>query len=297
LRGLHAAASDRSIYLRYFSVSRRSGEMYLDRLLGGQHQGLLALVAEQHGAVVGMAGCERLPGSADAEVGLLVADAHQHRGVGTLEHLAGLARHYGVRRFVGEVLPENRLMLGVFADAGFAVTRATEDGVVHLSFPIGPTAEAQAAVDARERAADVRSLRHVLAPRSVAAVGASDRPGSVGGAVLGNLRAGGFTGAVYPVNRRAATVGGLPAFGSVTELPEPVDLVVVAVPAEAVLGVLEDCGRRGVPAAVVVTAGFGETGAGGAGREQVLHRLVRRLGIRLVGPNCLGWRAPTRVSG
>jgi GNAT superfamily N-acetyltransferase len=124
LRGLHAAASDRSIYLRYFSVSRRSGEMYLDRLLGRPQQGLLALVAEQHGAVVGMASCERLPGTADAEVGLLVADAHQHRGVGTLllEHLAGLARHHGLRRFVGEVLPENGPMLKVFADAGFAVT-------------------------------------------------------------------------------------------------------------------------------------------------------------------------------
>jgi acyl-CoA synthetase (NDP forming) len=106
--------------------------------------------------------------------------------------------------------------------------------------------------------------------------------------VLGNLRAGGFTGAVYPVNRQAATVGGLRAFRSVTELPEPVDLAVVAVPAEGVPGVLEDCGRRGVPAAVIVTAGFGEAGADGAGREQELHRLGRRLGIRLVGPNCLG---------
>jgi len=290
LRALHAAASDRSIYLRYFSVSRRSGEVYLDGLLGGGGEGRLGLVAEQHGAAVGMATCEPVAGTADAEVAFLVADAHQHRGVGTLllEHLAGLARHHGVRRFVAETLPENTLMLKVFADAGFAVTRTSGDGVTHLSFPIGPTAQAQAAVDARERAADVRSLHHLLAPRSVAVVGASDRPGSVGGAVLRNLRAGGFTGAVYPVNRRAATVGGLPAVAGVAALPEPVDLAVVAVPAEAVADVLADCGRRGVPAAVIVTAGFGETGAGGAGREQDLHRLVRRLGIRVVGPNCLG---------
>jgi acyl-CoA synthetase (NDP forming)/GNAT superfamily N-acetyltransferase len=290
LRALHRASSDRSIYLRYFSVSRRSGEVYLDRLLGAERVDRLALVAEQGGAAVGMASCERVSGTADAEVALLVADAHQHRGAGTLllEHLSALARHHGVRRFVGEVLAENTLMQKVFADAGFAVTRSTVQDVIEVSFPIGPTPQLQAAVDGRERAADVRSLRHVLAPRSVAVVGASDRPGSVGGAVLHNLCAGGFAGAVVPVNRRATTVGGLAAFPSVAALPEPVDLAVLAVPAGDVADVVADCGRRGVPATVIVTAGFGETGAGGVGRERELRRLVRRLGIRVVGPNCLG---------
>src|SRR5205823_1974150 len=151
--------------------------------------------------------------------------------------------------------------LAVFADAGFTVARhpGEDTATVRLGFPIVATAEAQEAVDARERSADARSLRHVLAPRTVAVVGASDRPGSVGGAVLHNLLAGGFTGQVYPVNLRAGTVAGLPAYPSVADLPVAVDLAVVAVPAEAVEAVLADCGRRGVPAAVVVASGFGET--------------------------------------
>jgi len=292
LQALHDTASDRSIYLRYFTASRRAGEQYLKHLLGENDSGRLAMVAEQHGVVVGMASCEPLPGTADAEVAFLVADNQQHRGVGTLllEHLAALARQHGMRRFVADTLAENTAMLKVFADAGFSTDRELDAGsaTVRLSFPIVATASAQEAVDARERSADTRSLRRVLAPRSVAVVGASDRPGSVGGAVLRNILADGFTGDVHPVNRRAATVAGLPAYPSVVDLPTAVDLVVVAVPAPAVAQVLGDCGRRGVRAAVIITSGFGETGAEGASRERELLRLARRLGIRVVGPNCLG---------
>jgi acyl-CoA synthetase (NDP forming)/GNAT superfamily N-acetyltransferase len=289
LHALHQAASDRSIYLRYFSASRASGDRYVDHLLAAG-PGRVALLAERDGAAVGMASCEPIPGTADAEVAFLVADAYQRRGVGTLllEQLAALARAHGVRRFVAETLLDNPLMLQVFADAGYALDRVDADGVADLAFPIAPTPRAQAAVDARERAADVRSLRHVLAPASVAVVGASDRPGSVGGAVLRNVLAGGFSGPVYVVNRRATTVAGLPAYPSVGDLPEPVDLAVVVVPATEVTEVVADCGQRGVPAAVVVTAGFGEAGADGAARERELLRTARRLGVRLVGPNCLG---------
>ncbi len=290
LRGLHRAASDRSLYLRFFTVGRSAAEQYVDRLLALDSADRLALVAEQHGAVIGMADCERLPGTADAEVAFLVADAHQGRGVGTLllEHLAALARRTGVRRFVAETLADNATMLRVFADAGFPVDRRIEAGEVSVAFPIAPTEQAQAAVDARERAADVRSLRRVLAPRSVAVVGASDRPGSIGGAILRNVLAGGFTGRVHPVNHAARSVAGLPAYPSVADLPEPVDLAVVAVPAAGVAAVIDDCGRRGVPAAVLVTAGFGETGSDGVAAERELRRRARLAGLRLVGPNCLG---------
>ena len=290
LRSLHAAASDRSIYLRYFTGNRHAAEAYVDRLLAKHPDTTLALVAEQQNALVGVASCERLPGTADAEVAFLVADRQQHRGIGTLllENLAALARRHGIRRFVAETLAENGLMLQVFADAGFVMNRQMDGGVVEVAFPIAPTELAQAAVDAREHAADVRCLRRVLAPRSVVIVGASDRPESVGGALLHNVLAAGFTGAVYAVNRRAQSVAGMPAYPSVADLPEPVDLAVVAVRADAIPAVLTDCGARGVPAAVLVTAGFGETGSAGALRERELLRLARRLGIRLVGPNCLG---------
>jgi acyl-CoA synthetase (NDP forming)/GNAT superfamily N-acetyltransferase len=295
LRALHTASSDRSIYLRYFNLSRYAGEQYVDKLLAEPDADRLALVAEVNGAVVGMASCERLPGTADADVAFLVADGFHRRGVGTLllEQLAALARHAGVRRFVAETLPENGPMLTVFTDAGFPVAYRHENGVVDVNIPLAPTPAAQAAVDRRERAADARSLRHVLAPRSVAVVGASDRPGTVGAAVLGNILAGAFTGAVYPVNPRHAQVAGRPAYPSVAAIPDPPDLVVIAVPAGAVPGVIADCGASGVPAAVVITAGFGEAdqagnGDDGAERERDLLRLARAAGVRLVGPNCLG---------
>ena len=291
LRALHDAASDRSIYLRYFSLNRRAGERYVDHLLGaGDDSDRLGLVAEVHGAAVGMATCERLAATADGEVAFLVADSHQRRGVGTLllEHLAALARHHGIRRFVADTLTDNARMLAVFADAGFPVTRAAEQDVTRLTISLAPTQQAQHAVDARERAADVRSLRHVLEPRSVAVVGASDRPGTVGWALLRSVLAGGFPGPVHPVNKNHDLVGGLRAYPSVAALPEPVDLAVIAVPTADVAGVVADCGIRGVPAAVVVTAGFGEVGPDGARAEQELLRLARSLGIRIIGPNCLG---------
>jgi acyl-CoA synthetase (NDP forming)/GNAT superfamily N-acetyltransferase len=290
LRALHDASSDRSIYLRYFNVSRLAGEQYVEHLVAEDDRDRLGLVAEVHGAVVGMASCERIEGTADAEVAFLVADHHHRRGVGTLllEQLAALARHAGVRRFVAETLAENGPMLTVFTDAGFPVAYHSSDGVTAVTIPLAPTPAAQAAVDERERAADVRSLRHVLAPASVAVVGAGDRAGTVGAAVLGNVLAGGFTGPVHPVNPRHDRVAGLPAYPSVAAIPIPPDLVVIAVPAGAVPGVIADCGAAGVPAAVVITAGFGETDHDGAGRERDLLRLARAAGVRLVGPNCLG---------
>jgi acyl-CoA synthetase (NDP forming)/GNAT superfamily N-acetyltransferase len=289
LTALHQAASDRSIYLRYFSLNRAAGNQYVASAVAGG-PGRITLLAEQHGAVVGMAGCIRTPGTAEAEVALLVADAHQHRGVGTLllEHLAALARHAGIRSFVAETLAENGAMQQVFADAGLTLDRRTEWDVTVVTVGLTPTAAAQAAVDRRERSADVASLRHVLAPRSIAVVGASDRPGSVGGAVLRNIIAGHYRGILHPVNPNRKWVQRLPVYPSVLSLPEPVDLAVVAVPGHAVVQVIADCGVRGIPAAVVLSAGFGEADALGAERERELLRAARAAGVRLVGPNCLG---------
>ncbi|HEY6748033.1 MAG TPA: GNAT family N-acetyltransferase [Mycobacteriales bacterium] len=289
LTALHRAASDRSIYLRYFSLNRAAGNEYVAKVAaGGPDQ--ITLLAEQHGTVVGMAGCIRTPGTAEAEVAMLVADTHQHRGVGTLllEHLAALARRAGIRSFVADTLVENSLMQKVFTDAGLALDRRTDCDVTFVTVGLTPTPAAQDAVDRRERIADVASLRHVLAPRSIAVVGASDRPGSVGGAVLRNIIAGHYRGILHPVNPNRKWVQRLPAYPSVLALPEPVDLAVIAVPGHAVSQVVSECGERGIPAAVVLSAGFGEAGAPGAERERDLLRTARAAGVRLVGPNCLG---------
>ncbi len=257
VRDMHATMSPENLYLRFFGVSRSAAEGEARRVCrepGPDHGALLAILA---GQVVGCGSYEVAgDGSRSAEVAMAVADAMHRRGVGTLllEHLVSLARGRGVRTFVAETLSENALMMQVFADAGLGVHRALVDGVYEVRFPL-PTDEGHAglgayrdAVAERERSADVASLRHVLTPASVAVIGASRRPGSVGRAILLNIIDAGFPGRVYAVNPSAAELDGVPCVPSAAALPEQVDLAVVAAPTAAVLGIAEDCGQRGVKA-------------------------------------------------
>jgi acetyl coenzyme A synthetase (ADP forming)-like protein len=137
------------------------------------------------------------------------------------------------------------------------------------------------------RAAPV-GLDAILRPRSVAVIGASRRPGSIGAAIFRNLLAHGFDGPVYPVNPTASVVQSVLAWPSVSAIPGDVDLAVIVVPGAQVLAALEECGRKGVKGAVVISAGFKETGPEGAERERALRECARRHGMRMVGPNCLG---------
>ncbi len=132
------------------------------------------------------------------------------------------------------------------------------------------------------------SLHAVFSPRSVAVVGASRQPDSIGFAVLDNLLRDGFEGAVYPVNPRAAAIHSLKCYPTISAIPDPVDLGVIVVPRDAVEGVVEDCLACGVRSLVVITAGFGETGAEGAEIERRIRDQVRAAGVRMVGPNCMG---------
>ena len=186
-----------------------------------------------------MASYEPVSGQSAAEVAFAVPDDMHGRGIATLllEHLVSVARERGLHAFTAEALAENQPMLTVFADAGLPVHRQMADGVIELSFPI-PSGEDDRTLDsyldsvaARESRADVASLQHLLRPASVAVVGASRRRGTVGREILHNIVAGGFAGAVYPVNPRASSLEGLHCLASVEELPERVDLAVLAVPA------------------------------------------------------------------
>jgi acetate---CoA ligase (ADP-forming) len=132
------------------------------------------------------------------------------------------------------------------------------------------------------------SLLPLLAPRSIAVVGASRRPGTVGYQIVDNLVRHGYTGIVYPVNPRARSIHSLPAWRSVRDIPGEVDLAVIVVPKELVLEVVDECGSVGVPAVVVISAGFREVGEEGARREALLMERIRHHGMRLVGPNCMG---------
>jgi acetate---CoA ligase (ADP-forming) len=133
-----------------------------------------------------------------------------------------------------------------------------------------------------------RQLDAIFAPRTVAVVGASRRRDSIGFALLHNLVANQFEGAIFPVNPHARSIHSLRCYPSVAEIPDPIDLAVVMVPRDAVQAVVEQCLARGVGGLVVITAGFGETGPEGAAREERLRQAVRAAGVRMIGPNCMG---------
>ena len=248
------------------------------------------LAADGGERVVAVATYDRLRDPAAAEVSFAVADELQGRGIGTrlLEQLAALAAAQGVERFVAQVLPGNVAMLRVFGDAGFDVTRRLAEGTVELEFPIAAGEAYRARVDERDHAAVVVSLQPFFRPASVAVLGASPRPGSIGGELFRNIVEGGFAGAAYPVNRAGAAVAGVGGYASIEEVPERVDLAVVCLPAEVVLEAAETALGLGVRALCVISAGFAELGHEGAERQDRLLALVRTHGARLIGPNCLG---------
>jgi acyl-CoA synthetase (NDP forming) len=179
-------------------------------------------------------------------------------------------------------------MLGVFRAAGYRLAREMEEGVFHLEFAIDPTEESVAVARSREQAAEARSVHNLLHPRSVALIGASTDPDKIGYAVLGNLLRADFAGPVFPVNAEHRSVRGVRAYASVLDIPDPVDLAVVAVPAEHMDEVMDACLAKGVKALVVISSGFGETGPAGEGAERRLVTEARAHGMRVVGPNALG---------
>jgi acetate---CoA ligase (ADP-forming) len=240
--------------------------------------------------VVALATYDRLRDPSKAEVSFAVADELQGRGIGTrlLEQLASIAGSQGVERFVAVVLPENVPMLRVFSDAGFEIVRQLDPETYELEFAVTPTETYRARVDERDHAAVVASLRPFFKPASVAVLGASPRPGTIGGELVRNIVAGGFEGAVYPVNRKGEAVDGVQGYASVDQIEDGIDLAVVCLPAELVLDASEAVLRHGVRALCVISAGFAELGGEGAERQERLLALVRTHGARLIGPNCLG---------
>jgi acetyl coenzyme A synthetase (ADP forming)-like protein len=229
-------------------------------------------------------------GRARAEVAFLVADAWQGRGISTimLAHLASIAEQKGIATFTAEVLPANHRMIEVFRQSGFPITTHSTRDAIEVELPTSLSPEAVARFHERERTAAIAAVSWFLRPHSVAVIGASRRRGTVGGELLANLIAGGFTGSIFPVNDRANVVQSLPTYRTVHDVPATVDLAVVVVPAEKVAGVARDCAAAGVRALLVISAGFAETGRDGARRQRELVDVCRASGMRLIGPNCLG---------
>ncbi|MFE5665745.1 GNAT family N-acetyltransferase [Streptomyces niveus] len=302
LVSFYEQVSDESKYYRFFAPYPRLSDKDVYRFTHHDYVDRVGLAVTVGGEFVATVRYDRIdargmPASApadEAEVAFLVQDAHQGRGIASalLEHIAAVARERGIRRFAAEVLPANNKMIKVFRDAGFTQKRNFEDGSVRLVLDLEPTAESLAVQRGREQRAEARSVQRLLGPSSVAVVGAGRTAGGVGRAVLRNLLDGGFTGRVYAVNLALppdlAEIDGVPAVRSLAEIREPVDLAIVAVPAERVPDVVADCGEHGVQGLVVLSAGYAESGPAGRERQRELVRQARSYGMRVIGPNAFG---------
>jgi acetyl coenzyme A synthetase (ADP forming)-like protein len=290
LRELLDRLSDESRWLRFFSAG-----VDLDRKARwAASEG----AGHGYGVVATLGSPERIVGHAAyvleapdrAEIAFEVEEKMHGLGIGTilLAHLAEAAQRAGIRTFTAMVHPTNHRMAKVLRDSGFHVEVTARPDELHFELPASLDGAAVAAFDDRDRIAAVAAVTHVLSPASVAVIGASRRADTVGAAVLANLAAGGYQGALHVVHPHADELAGLPAHRAIADVPGPVELAVIAVPAAAVVDVARECGAAGVRALVVLSAGFAEAGDDGRRRQAALVDACRAAGVRLVGPNCLG---------
>lgn len=290
LCALLSSLSDESRWLRFYC-----------------NQNSTAIAAEAHreanldhafGLVACVGDAERVVGHAfyaavsehRAEVAFTIANDFQGRGLGSilLGQLAQVASANGIEIFEAEVVAANHGMLHVFRASGFPIEVNAKAGQLQVVFPTSFTAGARKEFERRESIAAVNALKLFFEPRAVAVIGASRQRGTIGGEIFHNLLSYGFNGPVYPVNPTATVIENVESYPSVEEIPGPVDLAVIVVPAAKVVEVTKACGQKGVKALVVISAGFSETGAEGKARQAELMSVCRNAGMRLIGPNCMG---------
>jgi acetate---CoA ligase (ADP-forming) len=281
--------SEEALYYRFLTIPKidRERAQQLTRVDPDRQR---VLVAEYSDEIVATAGYYVGAHADRAEVAFAVADDWRGRGIGTrmLECLAEIGRGSGIRIFDAYVLGDNRRMMDVFLESGFAVTRQLDHGVFHVSLDLELSAVFTERAAQRSELAAAASMRPFFEPKVIAVIGANRTRGRIGSEILHNIIASGFTGRVVPVHPEAESVEGLAAVRRASEIDGAVDLAIIAIPAALVSAAVDDCIEKGVKALVVITAGFGETG--GAGREievQLLDK-IRAAGIRMIGPNCMG---------
>jgi acetyl coenzyme A synthetase (ADP forming)-like protein len=286
--------SSHTKYLRFHHMPKEMGRDDALRFCTVDYDNTFALVAEvsrePNREIVAVGRYYRLPKKNLAEVDFAVEDAYQDRGIGTslIQHLANAARENGITSFEADVLAENEQMMDVFRDYGFHISHELESGVYHVSFPITRSLSVEKKEEERERTSTLASLRFLLSPRSVALIGASRHPGTIGYLLLKCMTSSGFSGKVYPVNPNVNSLMSLKTYHSVADIPGNVDMAVIAVPAAVVTKVADECGHKGVHCLVVISDGFKETGPEGASREKELRDIAFGHGMRVVGPNCMG---------
>lgn len=250
--------------------------------------GLVALRGDDD-RIVGQASYFR-ESESSAEVAFTVADEMHGHGLATLllAHLAEVAEENAITLFFASVMPENHRMIEVFRESGLPCEVSSVSGGIRVDMPTSLSPEAVERFERRDQLAAQAAVRRFVEPNAVAVIGASRQRETVGGAIFHNLLGSGFDGPVFPVNPAAEVVQSVQAYRSILEVPDAVDLAVIAVPAQAVLQVAGECAQKRIPALIVISAGFSETGAAGAELERQLLELCRNAGMRLLGPNCLG---------
>src|SRR5207244_8453180 len=164
----------------------------------------------------------------------------------------------GFTRFWAITQVENRGMIDVFRHAGFPLREKVDGAYLELDFSVVPTASSVELSEMRDRVFTAASLRWFFKPSSVAVVGASREPSSIGHRILQALVSNRFHGAIYPINPKAGEIASMRAYSSMSSVPAPVDLAIISVPRDAVLGVVDECAARGVKAVIVITAAFAE---------------------------------------
>jgi acetate---CoA ligase (ADP-forming) len=294
LLSLFSRLSKQTIYLRFHHVLTHLSKEEARRFCTVDYNDTFALVVTlgegTDERIIAVGRYARQPGATLAQIAFEVEDKYQGLGIGShlLDQLAYIARDKGISQFEAEVLAENKDMMNVLINSGFQLQRQMQGATYVGVLDLAPTEIVEQKSFEREKVASTASLRAFLNPRSVAVIGASRTPHTIGNFVFRNLIQQDFRGIVYPVNPNAEAIAAIKAYPTIREISGDVDLAIIIVPAEKVQQVVEDCARKGVKGVVVLSSGFADIGPDGMERQQRLVNTIRSYGMRMLGPNCMG---------
>lgn len=291
----YSGLGERTKYLRLHYIPKDMSKDDALRYCTVDYINSYAFVAEAReegrDKIVAIGGYKRLPSGSTAEISFTIDDRYQEKGIGNklIECLATVGRQNDIDTFEAYVMQENKGMLAVFQNYGFSTKREIKDNIVHIAFSITKTPEVELKKDERAKAATIKSLTNIIKPKSIAVIGASNRPGSIGNLVFRSIIQNGFKGVVYPVSPTSDAVMSVKAYSTILDIEGPIDLAMIVVPSSRVLQVVDQCGRKRVKGMVVISDGFKETGHEGAAMEKALRETAFGYGMRIIGPNCMGF--------
>jgi acetyl coenzyme A synthetase (ADP forming)-like protein len=294
LLSLFSRMSKQTIYLRFHHVLTHMSKEEARRFCTVDYVDTFALVGTlgegPEERIIAVGRYARQPGANRAQIAFEVEDKYQGLGIGThlLDQLAYIARDKGMNLFEAEVLAENKDMMNVLINSGFNMQRQYQGTTYVGLLDLAPTEVVEQKSFEREKFSSIASLRAFLNPRSVAVIGASRRPNTIGNFVFRNLIQQDFKGVVYPVNPNAEVVAAIKAYPSILDIPGDIDLAIIAIPADKVQQVVEESAHKGARGVVVLSSGFADIGGEGIERQKKLLTTIRSYGMRMLGPNCMG---------